>query len=179
MIPVFAVFALAATAALVWPFWRARDIAAVVAIGVMLTGGSAALYLALGHPELLDAPYTERAKAPDFALRHEAWQLAKQLERNPAADGFSALGEMLIKLAGGRVTPEAGEAFAMALERNHADPRARFYAGLALQQRGRTQAALAVWKALDRDSKPNAAWLPLLHEKIREAEKEPRGFEEP
>jgi|GEM_PF-6893148 hypothetical protein len=171
MIIACAVLTLATAAVLIRPFWCARGVSAAVAICAMLACGGGALYLALGRPGLPDAPFAERVRAPDFALKREAWRLIKQLERDPSAAGFSALGEMMVELAGGRVTPEAGEAFARALEMDGNEPRARFYAGLALYQRGKPAAALAVWRTLEKNSKPDATWLPLLRKKIDEAER--------
>lgn len=168
---VFALMSLTVAAILAWPYVRAQAWAAAAVLAAMLTVGAGALYLALGQPNLPDAPFAARTGQPGFAMQREAWALVKALERDPSAPGFSRLGELLVELAGGRVTPEAGEAFARALERDPSDPRARFYAGLALEQRGKSDAALAVWRALEAESKPDAPWMDMLKAEIAKAEK--------
>jgi cytochrome c-type biogenesis protein CcmH len=174
---VFAALTLAVLAVLIAPLFkapaserRAGRFAALV-MAIMLPLGAGLLYAALGHPRLPGQPYAERLKHPVFALQSEAVALAKRLEVAPDAEGFSRLGEILTEFGGGRVTGQAGEAFARALELDPGDPRARYYAGLALMQRGKRAEALAVWRDLERDSKPDAPWLPMLRQGIADAEK--------
>lgn len=173
ILAIFAALSLAVAVVLAWPLLQAREARRAGVLVAMLMFGSGALYLALGRPDLPDAPFAARARAPDFAMKQEAWALAKRLEHDPSPAGYSRLGELMVDLAGGRVSPEAGEAFARALERDPRDPRARFYAGLALRQRGQTQQALAVWRALEADSQPDAPWMGMLKAEIAKAEKSP------
>ena len=60
----------------------------------------------------------------------------------------ATLGQTLTVAAEGRVTPEARAAFAAALERLPADPRARYYLALADWQDGARAKAIAAWQAL-------------------------------
>jgi cytochrome c-type biogenesis protein CcmH len=106
-------------------------------------------------------------------LRH--YDKAAQAYRMAIAQGFdeaetqSALGEVLVAQAGGEIGFEARRAFAAALERDPEDPRARYYAGLALAQDDRLQAAIDVWAGLLRQSTADAPWRPMLIQQIRQA----------
>jgi cytochrome c-type biogenesis protein CcmH len=103
-----------------------------------------------------------------------AYALAGQFERAAAtyrdaiarhegvAELHSALGEALVMASGGMVGEEAGAAFDQALNLNAGDVRARFYAGLALLQRGEQQDALDAWAGLIEDAPADAPWLPDL-----------------
>jgi cytochrome c-type biogenesis protein CcmH len=77
-----------------------------------------------------------------------------------------ALGEALAQTADGRVTPEARAAFAEALRRDPADPRARFYLAGAKAQTGDPRGAIADWQALLRDAPEDAPWLGALRATI-------------
>ena len=67
---------------------------------------------------------------------------------------------------GGTVTPAAREAFERALALDAADPRARFYRGLALLQAGDRRGALDAWVALIESSPADAPWLPELQRRV-------------
>ncbi|MCP4328954.1 MAG: c-type cytochrome biogenesis protein CcmI [Alphaproteobacteria bacterium] len=95
----------------------------------------------------------------------QAFETALALDDKDAAL-LSAHGEALTLAAGGVVTPAARQAFERALDRDPAEPRARYYAGLALYQDGDLRRAAAVWIALERDSPPGAPWLPTLSAQI-------------
>ena len=69
---------------------------------------------------------------------------------------------------GGMVTPAATQAFERALALDPADPRARFYRGLALLQAGDRQGALDAWIALIESSPGDAPWLPELQRRVTE-----------
>ena len=100
---------------------------------------------------------------------------AAQAYRTAIAYGFdgaetqSALGEVLVAGAGGAVGPEARRAFAASLENDPEDPRARYYAGLALAQDDRLRAAIELWLDLLRESTADAPWRPMVAQQIREA----------
>ncbi len=100
---------------------------------------------------------------------------AAETYRAAIAQGFdgaetqSALGETLVVGAGGTVGPEARRAFAASLDSDPEDPRARYYAGLALAQDDRLPAAIELWVGLLRDSTPDAPWRPVVAQQIREA----------
>lgn len=105
----------------------------------------------------------------------EQFGAAAQAYRRAIALGFDdaamqgALGEMLAAQADGMIGPEARNAFAAALVHDPNDPRARYYAGLALAQDGRAQAAIDVWLGLLRESTAEAPWRPVVAQQIREA----------
>ena len=80
-----------------------------------------------------------------------------------------ALGEMLAARAGGKIGPEARNAFAAALTHDPRNPRARYYAGLALVQDGRAQEAIDIWLGLLRQSTAAAPWRPVVARQIQEA----------
>lgn len=100
---------------------------------------------------------------------------AAEAYRTAIAQGFdgaetqSALGEVLVAGAGGAVGPEARRAFAASLENDPEDPRARYYAGLALVQDDRLRQAIELWVDLLRESTADASWRPMVAQQIREA----------
>lgn len=135
--------------------------------------------------ETLIARLEERVEAAPEDL--EAWVRLAQayvlVERHGAAarayraalaihDGLpslhAALGEALMMAAGGTVTEPARDAFALALALDPEEPRARFYQGLALAQRGEREEALETWRALLADSPADAPWIPALRAQIAE-----------
>ncbi len=105
----------------------------------------------------------------------QQFDAAAQAYRRAIAQGFddadtqSALGEMLAAQAGGTIGPEARDAFAAALEHDPNDPRARYYAGLALSQDDRPAEAIEIWLGLLRQSTAEAPWRPVVAQHIREA----------
>lgn len=82
--------------------------------------------------------YADAVKARRNALR----LLGANAERE------AGLGEALTGAAGGVVTAEAKEAFERALGLDANEFRARYYLGLAAEQDGRRDDAVAIWKAL-------------------------------
>src|SRR6185503_149433 len=82
--------------------------------------------------------------------------------KGPDAGLSGDYGEMLVLANSGLVPKEAAQAFAEALKRDPQSPKARFYAGLALKQDGKTAEALALWQALLADTKPDDSWRPAL-----------------
>jgi cytochrome c-type biogenesis protein CcmH len=95
--------------------------------------------------------------------------LKQALRLGPAgADDWAELGETEVLAAGGAVTPAALAAFAQALSLDARAPRARFYVGLAEAQIGHLKAAAAIWRDLEKDSRPDAPWLPLLKRELAE-----------
>ena len=78
----------------------------------------------------------------------------------------SEYAEALIFASGGTVTPAAREAIAETLALDAKEPRARYYAGLAEYQAGRTEEALRRWLALEAESPPDAPWSKLLAARI-------------
>ena len=93
-----------------------------------------------------------------------AWAYGKAagLQQDSAAF-HSAYGEATVLAAEGKVTAEALSIFETALALDSAEPRARFYLGLAQHQAGNKIEALAIWSSIIEDATPAAAWLPDLH----------------
>ncbi|MDJ0944460.1 MAG: c-type cytochrome biogenesis protein CcmI [Kiloniellales bacterium] len=93
-----------------------------------------------------------------------AWAYGKAAALQQDSAAFhSAYGEATVLAAEGRVTAEALRIFETALALDSAEPRARFYLGLAQHQAGNKIEALAIWSSIIEDAAPAAAWLPDLH----------------
>ena len=95
----------------------------------------------------------------------EAYRRAIELD-DTIAPLQSAFAEATIAAAGGIVTEPARAALERALALDPGEPRARFYTGLALVQRGERQAALDAWVDLAHDSPADAPWRPVLEQRI-------------
>ncbi len=114
---------------------------------------------------LLARTYTELRRFADAARAY-----GQAIEAGfDEAEMFAARGEALIAAADGTVVPEARQAFAAALERNPDQPRARYYAGLALAQDGRLRDAMDLWTAVLRESPAQAPWSAFIAGQIRRA----------
>ncbi len=105
--------------------------------------------------QLIDQP-TKAASAYQHALALDEADAELQA-------GFA---EASIEGAGGIVTEAAGKALVRALELEPANPRARFYQGLALVQRGERQKALALWAGLIKDTPADAPYLAVLRDRV-------------
>ncbi len=108
------------------------------------------------------------AQIEQFGAAAEAYRRAIALGFDDA-EVQGALGEMLAAQAGGTIGPEARNAFAAALMQDPQNPRARYYAGLAMAQDGRAQEAIDIWLGLLRQSTAEAPWRPVVAQQIREA----------
>ena len=108
------------------------------------------------------------AQIEQFGAAAEAYRRAIALGFDDA-EVQGALGEMLAAQAGGTIGPEARNAFAAALAQDPQNPRARYYAGLALAQDGRAQDAIDIWLGLLRQSTAEAPWRPVVAQQIQEA----------
>jgi cytochrome c-type biogenesis protein CcmH len=100
-----------------------------------------------------------------FEESAHAWRQALALDTDNARL-HAALGEALVMANGGTVTPAAGDAFDRALELDTADPRARFYRGLALLQQGDRRGAFDAWVAMIETSPGDAPWLPEVQRRV-------------
>jgi len=116
-------------------------------------------WLLLARTELDLGRYIDAAEA----YRHAA-ELSNQ---RPVIVGD--WGEAQVMAAGGTVSPEAVQAFKIALADPEAAPRSRFYLALADFQAGDTKKALQEWVDLEAASPDDAAWLPMLRKRIVEA----------
>ena len=75
-------------------------------------------------------------------------------------------GEAMVGAAGGIVTADAHAAFDKALAEEPGLPSARFYLGLAAEQDGDLQKAIAIYRALLGDAPPRAPWTPALQARL-------------
>jgi cytochrome c-type biogenesis protein CcmH len=98
---------------------------------------------------------------------------SKAIELRPgSAEYHSARGEALVRQADGTVTADARKDFDEAVKIDPKDARARFFTGLAKEQDGNKQAALAEWKKLLAEADPAEPWLPDLRERVAELQRE-------
>jgi cytochrome c-type biogenesis protein CcmH len=79
--------------------------------------------------------------------------------------------EAQVLAAGGTVTPAAQQAFKTALADPDSAPRSRYYLALADLQAGDPKKALQEWVDLEAESPTDAAWLPMLRERIADTAK--------
>ena len=84
----------------------------------------------------------------------------------PTAERHAGLGEALTAAANGIVTAEAVAAFkqALALDADHV--KARFFLGLAAEQDGRVNEAVATWRALIESAPPDAPWAEFIRAEL-------------
>lgn len=121
------------------------------------------------------APVYLRLGRFDDAVRARRKALALNGE---TATRDSDLGEALAAAANGVVTEEAKAAFQRAVARDKAEPKARYFLGLADEQDGNRDGAAARWRALIKDSPPDAPWLPLVRAALASVASEPGGTAE-
>lgn len=101
---------------------------------------------------------------------------SRAIELRPdSAEYRSARGEALVRGADGTVTTPARKDFEEAAKLDPKDARARFFIGLAKEQDGDRQAALADWSKLLAESDPTEPWLPDLRERVAELQRELGG----
>lgn len=84
-----------------------------------------------------------------------------------APDVLSEYGEILVLAHGGRVAEPARRIFEETLKAAPAEPRARYYLGLAKAQQGDPRAALQDWVDLIAMSPPDAPWLADIRREIQ------------
>ena len=96
--------------------------------------------------QLLGRSYAQMGR---FRAAAEAFRQAIA-QGDDSANAYASLGEMLTASRNGDMGPDARQAFAAALGRDPANPRARYYAGLAYAQDGLLAQALQVWQELER-----------------------------
>ena len=82
------------------------------------------------------------------------------------AEREAGLGESLVMEQGGQVPEAARDAFQRALKLDPANPKAQFFLAVALAQSGKKDEALAAFGKLERESPPDAPWLPVLRSQI-------------
>jgi cytochrome c-type biogenesis protein CcmH len=84
------------------------------------------------------------------------------------AEDFAALAELMIRAAGGYVSPEAEAELIRALERDPRNGIARYFSGLMFVQGGRFDLAFDLWEPLLRESPPEAPWVAPIRGQIEE-----------
>ena len=113
--------------------------------------------------EVLAPVYMRLGRFADAVkARHNALRLL-----GATADRAADLGEALIAEAGGVVTADAKAAFEQALAQDAGSFKARFFLGLAAEQDGRRDEAVATWRALLAAAPPGAPWLELVRESLQ------------
>ncbi len=84
------------------------------------------------------------------------------------ADDYATLAELMIRAAGGYISPEAEQELVQALTRDPQNGIARYFSGLMFAQGGRYDRAFALWEPLLRDSPADAPWMAPLREQIED-----------
>jgi cytochrome c-type biogenesis protein CcmH len=103
-----------------------------------------------------------------FEAAADAYRLAFDLSGH-RADIASDWGEAQVLAADGKVTAAAREAFEVGLKDPETSPRSRYYLALGRMQQGDARGALQEWTELEADSPKDAAWLPLVRQRIADA----------
>ena len=76
----------------------------------------------------------------------------------PSSEREATLGETLVAVSKGIVTPEARAAFDRALGMNAKNPKALFFLGLAAQQANKSDEARAIWSSLLESAPTDDSW---------------------
>ena len=113
---------------------------------------------------MLGWTYTSLGRNADAV---KAYERAVALE-GKNADVLAQYGESLVRAADGVVTTQAEAMFERALAIAPNEPRARFFLGLALEQRGKSKQALATWVKLIREGQADATWMQALRQRAIE-----------
>ena len=125
----------------------------------------------IGYKRLAEMYFNAREYDKAVAAYRRAIELG-----STDATTWSELGEAVVMTSSGAVVPEAKLAFTETLGADPQNARARFYLGLAQAQIGNSRQAVAIWRDLEKDSAPDAPWLPMLREHIAVLAKE-GGFD--
>ena len=107
------------------------------------------------------------ANLGNYPAAHAAKSQEITLKGVSATDAdFAELADMLIRAAGGYVSPEAELALSDALARAPRNGLALFYSGLLYAQIGRPDRAFPIWRSLLATGPPDAPWLPVIQADI-------------
>ena len=112
--------------------------------------------------EVLAPVYMRLGRFDDAA---EAWRKTIAF-KGDSAERESALGEALVATANGVVSDEALTAFQKAVAADPHEPKANYFLGLADEQAGRREAAVAKWRALLDGAPPDAPWVGFVRESL-------------
>jgi cytochrome c-type biogenesis protein CcmH len=118
--------------------------------------------------ELVAPTYLRLGRYDDAA---GAWTRAMILD-GATAERLAARGEARVLAADGQVTGGAKADFEKAAALDPAEPRAQYFLGIADYDEGRSDAALARWKAMLADAPEDAAWVPAVRARIAAVERE-------
>ncbi len=117
----------------------------------------------LGHRMLADnlaqlGRYIDARKAQSDVMRI--------LGEDATADDWSAYAEIMIVAADYYVSPEAENALTMAINLDKTNPRARYYAGIAMLQREQPERTYQIWNDLLEEGPADAPWIPIIENQI-------------
>ena len=106
--------------------------------------------------------------------REKRWNDAAEAYANilrlspQTAQAIADYAEMLVFASEGMVTADAQKAFSEALKLDPKNPRARFFAALAVKQEGNPQEAQKLFETFLADTPADAAWRPMLEAELRD-----------
>jgi len=86
------------------------------------------------------------------------------------ADREADLGESLMAEANGVITDDAKAAFERALAHDAKHNKARFFLGVAAQQDGQPDKAVAIWRAMLADARPGSPWIGMVRQALAQVE---------
>lgn len=112
--------------------------------------------------EVLANVYRQLGKPASVA---RAYRQLLRIE-GPSAQLLFVLGEALVYANDGRVDEEALQSFEKALAADASIIDAQYYIGLAAQQRGEPQKAMAIFTKMIAEAPPGAQWVDVLRERI-------------
>lgn len=96
--------------------------------------------------------------------------MAGQIQHAPlTADLLADYGEMQVLANGGAMTEKAALAFAEAVKMAPGHPKSIFFQGLALNQQGKAEAAIAMWQKLLDEAPADAPWREAVATSIAQA----------
>jgi cytochrome c-type biogenesis protein CcmH len=84
------------------------------------------------------------------------------------AEDYATLAELMIRAAGGYVSPEAEATLIASLERDPRNGISRYFSGLMFAQGGRFDRAFGLWEPLLRESPPEAPWVAPIRDQIED-----------
>lgn len=116
----------------------------------------------LGIVEILLGNIDQAVQAVQTALEKGA----------PQSETFALVAQAIIVRNGGAVPPMARQMLARALELDPNNWLALFLSGLALEQDGRGQAALELWRVILQEAGPDLPWRDALQAQIERLEKQ-------
>lgn len=105
----------------------------------------------------------------NFVASYQAQKDVIRLKGDKAeAADYATLAEMMVRAAGGYVSPDAEDALKQTLARDPRYPSARYFTGLMFAQNDRPDKAFRLMDGLLRDSPPDAPWVPAIRSQIEE-----------